>query len=415
MKWFVIISAFFSLLPVSAQKTISLEECESAFVNNNLILLGSKYQIDAARCAVIQAGIWDLPVAYSEINLYNPERNQWLDAGARGEKIATVQQLLYLGGKKKRAVDYANANAEMAEWEFKKLLSSLRYELHSVFYNLYFNRQIYSALQSQISNIDSLIVSYDLQAQKGNVPLKELVRLQSLSLAFKAELTELRNNISEDQKTLRILTGVDADLIPQRDSATIERMCRSELRVSRDTILDMVLQNNPDYLAALSQYQASELNIKWQRSLAVPDITVGGSYDQRGGAFQNQINFTLGVPLALWNINKGNILMAESELKRSKTYVIQVEKELSAELDTRISNWKYLFELYPVYGQSQIQNLNMIYSGMLGNFRKRNINIMEFTDFMESYNQSMNYMIQIRKQLVQTCLQINYITNTQLF
>lgn len=42
---------------VMAQKTITLQDCESQFLKNNLFLLASHYNIDAAKAMTIQARI----------------------------------------------------------------------------------------------------------------------------------------------------------------------------------------------------------------------------------------------------------------------------------------------------------------------------------------------------------------------
>lgn len=85
---------------VMAQKTVTLQDCESQFLKKNLFLLASQYNIDASKALTIQARIWDNPTLSAELNAYNPERDKYFDIGKDGQKVFAVEQLIYLGGKK---------------------------------------------------------------------------------------------------------------------------------------------------------------------------------------------------------------------------------------------------------------------------------------------------------------------------
>lgn len=56
-----------------------------------------------------------------------------------------------------------------------------------------------------------------------------------------------------------------------------------------------------------------------------------------------------------------------------------------------------------------------VYEGVIQNFQKRNISLIEFTDFIESYNQSILYINEIKKQIVLSKETINYIANENIF
>ena len=45
-------------------------------------------------------------------------------------------------------------------------------------------------------------------------------------------------------------------------------------------------------------------------------------------------------------------------------------------------------------------NLDTVYQGVYNNFIKRNISLLEFTDFLESYNESMISINNIKKNLI---------------
>jgi outer membrane protein, heavy metal efflux system len=64
---------------------------------------------------------------------------------------------------------------------------------------------------------------------------------------------------------------------------------------------------------------------------------------------------------------------------------------------------------------SDFNNFDRVYAGVLANFQKRNISLIEFTDFMESYQQSIIQSNNIRKDFAGACERINYTTSTPVF
>ncbi|GAB2637951.1 TolC family protein [Emticicia sediminis] len=398
-----------------SQQSLSLQQCEDRFVKNNLLLLAEQYNLDIAKASVIQAKIWDLPVASGEINAINPQNKRVLDIGAKGQKAIAVQQLLYLGKKKQNEVEFAKSTIGIAELQFEQLLKNLRFELHQSFYSIYFNQLKITNINKQIASVDTLVKSYAVQAQRGNWPLRDVVRLQSLSFELKNDFMIAQKEINDEQESLKILTSSQENIIPiVEEQALNSYFTKNNLPVT-EALLNMALEKNPDYLSFLKIIESNELMIKWQKSLAKPDLTVGASYDQRGGAFGNQVNFTFGIPLNLWNRNKGNIKIAEAELDKSKRLQDQKIVELRSQIANATQTWQQQRLQYTQITASGSENLEAVYKGILQNFQKQNISLLEFTDFMESYNQSTLLLIEMRKQVILSGENINHIVNVNLF
>ncbi|MNF17884.1 hypothetical protein D3C80_2216560 [compost metagenome] len=52
---------------------------------------------------------------------------------------------------------------------------------------------------------------------------------------------------------------------------------------------------------------------------------------------------------------------------------------------------------------------------MLTNFQKRNVSLLEFTDFMESYNQAIIQLNELKKKVVLAGEELNSTINKDLF
>ena len=399
---------------VTAQKTVTLQDCESKFLEKNLLLLASHYNIDASKAITIQARIWDNPTLTAELNAYNPERKKYLEIGSQGAKSFGIEQLIYLGGKKRNEVKLAKANEQLAEMEFNDLLRTLKFQLRKSFYTVYYNSKYLETTDKQLFHIEDLIHSYTVQAQKGNVPLKDLVRLQSLFLNFKNDRIEVVNSNIEEQANLRLLLDETEAIIPKMTDDDFNKYTK-EILFDSKSLENQAMATRPDYLQKQKNIEANELNVKLQKSLSIPDLTLGASYTQRGGAFENQKDITLGIPLPLWNKNKGNIQLAKTTLEQSKIEKQGFDLQLQTEIASNWNKWNEARKNYQLLSPKMGSDFEMVYTGILENFQKRNVSLLDFTDFMESYNQAAVQINELKKKVVLSGEELNSSINKDLF
>ncbi|WP_088390035.1 TolC family protein [Flavobacterium davisii] len=412
-----VLKGFFLCLivnPIYSQKALNLKECEIALKKNNLQLIAQQYNLEASKAQIIQAKVWQQPIVSGELNFYNPEKGIFFDAGTTGQKGFAIQQLIYMGGKKQNEIAFAKSNSQLAELQFEQVLLSLKYQLAQNFSSVYFDSQKIKVLNEQIEKLESLLGAYNEQAKKGNVSLKDVVRLQTLVLGLKNEKVSITKDIISNQQTLSLITGITEIIEPVVNEKELLDTYATTL-LSKEEMKKKLIENNPDYLWTKKMMESQELYVKWQRSLNTPDITLGGSYDQAGGAFKNQVNLTFAVPLPLWRQNKGNVAVAKAQLEQSKTNLAYKKQELENSLDVACLIWQQQMQQYKGITSDMKQDLEKVYEGILSNFQKRNINLLEFTDFLESYNEAVIQQNEIKKQWVISGLEINYITNSQIF
>jgi len=397
-----------------AQKTVTLQDCESQFLKNNLFLLASQYNIDASKALTIQAKIWDNPTLSAELNAYNPDANKYFDVGKEGQKSFGIEQLIYLGGKKRNEIKLAQTNEQLAELQFNDLLRTLKLQLRKSFYTVYYNTKSLETTDQQLAHIEDLINSYSIQAQKGNIPLKDVVRLQSLYLNFKNERMEVVNDNIEEQSNLRLLLNTTENVVPEVSKEEFSKYLKT-FDFDLKSLQDQAIANRPDYLAKQKEIDANALNVKWQKSLSIPDLTLGANYDQRGGAFNKEANVSLGIPLPLWNKNKGNIKYAQTILEQSKIEKQNFELQLQTEITSAWNKWDESRKNYSVLKPTVNADFEAVYNGMLTNFQKRNVSLLEFTDFMESYNQATILVNELKKKLALSGEELNSTINKDLF
>lgn len=405
---FVVISSF-----MTAQRQMSLLDCENAFQTNNLQLLAQQYNINMADADIIQAKIWELPQLSGQINAYNPQDKKVFDVAHA--KAAQVTQLIYMGGKKKNEIAFAKSNKELAQLQFSQLLVDLKTQLRTTYYNLYYQKLKLENVNKQLGYMKELLSAYKVQSAKGNVSLKDEVRLQSIVIQLNNDKVDINKNIIAVEQTLKVLTGITEDIEPQLSESEASEILTSQPFGDEEELKKKALENNADYQYNLKLIDNSKLFALWQKSLNVPDLNVGAGWDQNGGTFKNEINLMVGIPLPLWKSNQGNVEKANFAIQQNQKNAEYQKLDLETKVLSSYRTWKGQYEQLSEIKESDLNNLELVYNGMLTNFKKGNVSLIEFTDFMESYRQTALQIYDMKNDLIQSAEQLNQLVQTKIF
>lgn len=405
---FVVISSF-----MAAQRPMSLSDCEEAFRNNNLQVLAEQYNINIADADILQAKIWELPQLSGQINAYNPEDKKAFDVGhAKG---AQVTQLIYMGGKKKNEIAFAKSNKELAQLQFSQLLVDLRTQLHTAYFNLYYENLKLDNTNKQLGYMNDLLNAYRMQSAKGNVSLKDEVRLQSIVIQLNNDKLGINKNILDQQRNLKVLTGITEDIEPRLSDEEAKELLASQPFGDDEELKRKALENNADYQYYLKLIDNSKLYAQWQKSLNVPDLNVGAGWDQNGGTFKNEVNLMVGIPLPLWKANQGNVEKANYSIQQNQKNAEYQKLNLETQVEAAFKTWKNQYDQLMEIKTTDLDNLDLVYNGMLKNFRNGNVNLIEFVDFMESYRQTALQIYDMKNEVIQSAEQLNQLVQTKIF
>ncbi|SHG46894.1 TolC family protein [Chryseobacterium vrystaatense] len=405
---FIAISSF-----MAGQQQMSLLDCEEAFQKNNLQLLAEQYNINMADADILQAKIWELPQLSGQINAYNPEGKKAFDIGhAKG---AEITQLIYMGGKKKNEIAFAKSNKELAQLQFSQLLVDLRTQLHTGYFNLYYEKLKLDNTNKQLGYMNDLLSAYRAQSAKGNVSLKDEVRLQSLVIQLNNDKLGINKNILEFEQSLKVLTGISDDIEPQLSDADAKEILAAQPFGDEDELKKKALENNSDYQYFLKLIDNSKLYAQWQKSLNIPDLNVGAGWDQNGGTFKNEVNLMVGIPLPLWKSNQGNVEKANYAIQQNQKNADYQKLNLETKVQSAYKTWKSQYDQLAEIKTTDLSNMELVYDGMLKNFRKGNVNLIEFTDFMDSYRQTALQIYDMKNEIMQSAEQLNQLIQTKIF
>ncbi|WP_179225440.1 TolC family protein [Hymenobacter mucosus] len=394
--------------------TLTLPQAEQQFVQNNLLLLAQRYNVSAAEAQILQARLWDNPTISIEQNTYNPQTRKVLDVTKTGNSIVQVQQLFAIAGRRKAAANVAQQNALVEQFTFQDLLRTLRYQLRSTFYDLYYKQQSVSVYDQEVASFQRTVSLYQGQYEKGNIALKEVIRLKAFLFQLRNERQTLLNDIAAEQADLRTLMRdtSGAYYMPQADGNRLKALSLTDRTEAQ--LIDSAQVNRADLKARQAAVQQQTQNLRLQRALATPDLAVGYVYDRAGNYIQNYNALTLGVAVPIFNRNQGNIRTAQNQIEVSKAQLSQ--QQLQVQNDVQEA-WRLARQNDQLYQGTdrETSDFNRLMRGIDESYAKRNLTIVEFLDFYESYKNNLVQLNNLRANRVRAFEQLNYAVGRPVF
>src|ERR1700744_6208155 len=100
-----------------------------------------------------------------------------------------------------------------------------------------------------------------------------------------------------------------------------------------NTLIDSAYHNRTDLQIARSNVRAGELNYKYQKALAVPDLSLSLGYDEAGSFLYNYYGIGASIDLPFFNRNQGNIKSAKAQIASA----VAAEKGTQATVEENVS------------------------------------------------------------------------------
>ncbi|MDJ1492431.1 TolC family protein [Cytophagaceae bacterium DM2B3-1] len=406
---------FIQIGVVQAQDTlrISLNQADSIFLNQNLRLLAEKYAIEASKAQLAQTKLWDNPQLSTEWSLYNNLNRKVLDVGSAGQKTFSIQQLVVLAGKRNKRVAMSRENTRMSEFAFYDLLRTLKFELRRSFYHIAFSTQTIERFTNQLAVLDNTISALETQYNKNNISLKDVVRLKAAYYQLNNDKTQLLASIANEHLQLQLLLQTSRPVVPILDESMMQQY--DFQKTQSQNLIDLAITNRSDLHIVESQVKQAEMHYRLQKSLAIPDLSIGASYDQAGSYIPHYLALTVGLDLPVFNRNQGNIKMAKSEASmmqlQQQNKQLEVRNEVAASLN-KLRQIEDEYKKVDTNFRTQFEQLN---TGVLTSFRKQNVSLLEFVDLFEAYNQSIEQLNRLRIARIESFEELNYVVGVELF
>lgn len=414
--WIITTALFIISLNSMAQgiQPITLQEAEDTFLHRNYQLLAQRFRIDADQALVQQARLWSNPSFSATWGFGTTNKIQPFYGGNGGETAYSIDQLITLAGKRNKQVQLAKLNANTTQSEFYELMRTLRLQLRSNYYQLYFLQETEKVLQEQLSNLQKIVDAYEEADKKGSVAHADVIRLRALLVGLSNDYTDLKQQELSSQLSLQQLLGNDHQYAPRVDTDGLSRYNISGYTLP--ALIDTALLNRPDLRMAQQQLQQAQMNYSLQKALAVPDLHVGATYDKNGSYAPNFVGLTLGIDLPFWNRNQGNIRSAGSQVKVQEQTLAQGNNIIKTDVQQAMQKISLMDKQYKLLDfKSFNEEYNKLIAEVALNFRKGNISLLQFIDYFNSYSDNVKNTNKLLLDRITAYEELNFATGTELF
>src|SRR6266498_5247529 len=294
----------------SAKRPITISDAVSIFLQQNLQLVASRYDIDTVDAEKLTARLRPNPeiaVGFSDIPL--DFRDNFVKPQTFSYGIA---QTFELGGKRRKRIEAASANSAVAQAEFQIVVWQLTNDLKKKFYAVLLAESLLKLAQENQKTFAEIIKHTTEVFQLGEISGLDLQRLEIEKFKFDSDVANSERDYEVALRDLRVTLGGD---YRATDIAVVGTIDYQPYEFSLVELRDKALAARPDLKAAQLSERAANASIRLQDAQRIPDLAVGAGIEQvsQGGS---TYNFGVGIPLPVSNRNQGE--RAKALIQRMK-------------------------------------------------------------------------------------------------
>ncbi|MGI4867904.1 MAG: TolC family protein [Janthinobacterium lividum] len=398
---------------------LTLPDAEVRFVQNNLQVLAQRYNITAQQALAVQARLIDNPTILVDQNSIQQAIHKPTAVGdnpdlSRTQVAVQVQQLFALAGRRRAAGRAQQQAAVVEQFNLEDLVRNLRFQLRTTFYDIFYRQQTLRVYDTEIPQLRRTVDLYQSQYDKGNIALKEVIRLKAFLFTLETERVGLVTDQANSQADLHILLR-DSTNSAFRPIVSPDRIRNLSLTAyPEQQLIDTALVRRADLLSRRAEVQHQQLNLRLQRAIATPDLAVGYSYDRLGSYFDNYNSLTLGIAVPVFNRNQGNIQAAKAQINQAQAQAAQQQLTVRRDVHEAYQVAQRQDELYQ-HTSRDTTPFSRLIDNIEQGYTKRLISIVEYLDFYEAYKNNVLQLNTLRANRMRAFESINLSVGRTMF
>lgn len=403
---------------------LTQQSAEKIFLEKNLSILAQQLHINQQEARIEQAKLWPNPtVTFDQVNFWaGPKQTLgqetapplWNDFGRNQQFALELEQLVYTANKRQKWVELEKISADKEKIYFSELLRVLKFELRNNINELYFDRQTLLRYQNLELGLEDQIKRFKSQVQQGNIASKEYLRLRSTQISIQKKIHEIQFNLLNAEKELKNLLH-----LPETVTLKIEENPLAIEHIERFKELALFqlrehFEQRPDFQIMELDQKYSEQQYLIERAKRYSDLTIKANYDRNGSTMLNFIGFGVSFDLPVFNRNQGNIKVAQLDVQQQQLRKQMLLNESTNELFAlykKTNNSVELLEKLDIQFQDELAQILGAYTR---NFESRNIGLVEYIDFIESFLENQEIIFDAQKALYFEFQQLNYILGKEI-
>jgi cobalt-zinc-cadmium efflux system outer membrane protein len=368
------------------KRILTFDEYMNKVKTGNVSYLVEKYNVSIAEANIKAAKVFpdpELSVGYANNQDWNLQMGYGVDAA--------LSYTLELGGKRKARINVAQSEKEMTEALLEDYFRNLRADATIAYLAALKQKDLLEIQKSSYRQMLALARADSIRFHRGSIT--ELDALQSkleagtmLNSVYSSE-----GNLQEALIQLLLFQGIAGMELP--DSIE-EKLPQLKREFDLPALISAAQNNRADLQAALKSKELSQNNLRLAKANRVIDLglSVGSGYSSivrneiaPAPAFQS-ISAGISIPLKFSNINKGELLAAQSATEQSEKQYEAVELQIGSEVVQAYNKYKTTCRQLEQFEAGLLSEAETIYRKKVYSYERNEASILELLNAQRSYN-----------------------------
>jgi cobalt-zinc-cadmium efflux system outer membrane protein len=336
-------------------KPLTLADLQRMAAANSPTLRQAVSDVEAAKGSLIQAKTYSNPILSYVVDPSNNNSTAGVQGGA-------IEQIIRTAGKQKLGVAQAQKDLDNAVLALKRARSDLSTAVRNAYFTLLVDKETLVVTRAVARFTDDIfrvqigllrgaqVAPYEPSSLRAQASLARLAYKQAI-FSYIYDWKALVATLGIHQMPLTEVAGQVDRLIPYYDY---------------DAVLAHVLKNHTDLLTAQNTLRRAQYTLKLAQVTVVPDLDVRMTLEKDFALapFGTYHTLSVGMPLPIWDQNKGNIIAAQAALVRAGEEAHRVEVTLTDSLATAYSSYKNNLVALEDYRRNILPDLVRYYRGI---------------------------------------------------
>jgi cobalt-zinc-cadmium efflux system outer membrane protein len=327
----------------AARRSITISDAVSIFLQQNLELVAARYDVDTADAEKLTARL--RPNPQISIDLQTISLNLTGPFFSAQQYTYSLSQTFELAGKRRKRIDVANANADVARAGFQTAVWQMTNDLKKKFYAVVLADALVKLAKANQTTFTEILNHTTELFRAGEISGLDLRRLEVEKLKFDTDVANSERDYQIALRDLRVTLGGDYRAM---DIEVVGALDYQPYQFSLADLRDKSLAARPDLKAAQLSERAADFSIQLQDAQRVPDLTLGAGVNQVPSDISTY-TFGIGMALPVYDRNQGERVKALIQKKKAQNDQKLLTNQVLSDVDKALTAFeiqKKRVELY---------------------------------------------------------------------
>lgn len=388
-----------SFQPVQPSSQITFADALALALQNNPGLAAAIIEIHAAEARTIQSGNRPNPEIDLEFENFGGSGSL---SGADGiETTIALSQQILLSDKRRKQVDVAVFESDLAAWDAERKRLDLYAEVHNAFNQLLITQADIDAKTELLRLSESLLETTEQRIAAGKISPAEASRAE-IVLAQNAIALKKAKQLRESARKRLAATWGSRDAHFSQVSGNID----IEFTLPPEDSLQKQLSNNPDLRRFAAETAHRKAEIAVADAMAIPDPTVRGGV--RHMYESGDIAFVVGLslPLPISDRNQGNRAAARLNFAKTEREFEAAKLAIATELSKVYSGFSATQNEILLLKNTIIPQSEKAYASIRGGYLQGRFDFLDVLDAQRTLFESRDRYLHSLRELHEIAVRI---------